>query len=293
MTYDMVGREMRNKFESDSLRARTKTDPRSRRDASNPQVSPTTRDNVAMAPSTLPRSLVRLAAISFVATTLCGLCLWWLTTGDGHIRLVPIVENQAISVTIPQGTYIGVDVGSDYPQTLEQFLGIPYAQSTAGKRRFMPPVAMGASRETFHATKYGNRCPSGPPNGVPQTEDCLNLNVYRPKERATGKLLPVLIHIHGGSFNFGFGHSRAIADMVGWSSEPFIGVSFNYRLGAFGFLPSNLTAGEGLLNAGLKDQALLFEWVRKNIAAFGGDPNDVTIMGSSAGAHSVSTRLVT
>ena len=288
MAYHVVSIEMHDKFESDSLRARTETDLRYRGNVSSPQVSPMTRNNVTMAPST-PRSLVRLAAISFTAISLCGLWLWWFMTGGSHIRLVPIVEDQGISITIPQGTYIGFDARSDYPQTLEQFLGIPYAQSTAEERRFMPPVALGASRGTFYATKYGDRCPAGAPNGVPQTEDCLNLNIYRPKERVKGKLLPVLIHIHGGSFNFGFGHNRAIANMVGWSLEPFIGVSFNYRLGAFGFLPSNLTAGEGLLNVGLKDQAALFKWVQKNIAAFGGNPNDVTIMGSSAGAHSVST----
>jgi acetylcholinesterase len=280
--------EMSSSFEGFTLRPRAKRDARYYEDAPSPQVSPTTRVNVTMAPSTKPTSLIRLAAISCAAITLCGLWLWWFMTGGGHIRLVPIVENQGISVTIPQGTYIGVDARSDYRQTLEQFLGIPYAQSTGGERRFMPPVAIGASKKTFQATEYGNRCPAGAPNGVPQTEDCLNLNIYRPKEHTRRKLLPVLIHIHGGSFNFGFGHNRAIDNMVGWSSEPFIGVSFNYRLGAFGFLPSNLTAGEGLLNVGLKDQALLFEWVQHNIAAFGGNPNDVTIMGSSAGAHSVS-----
>lgn len=75
--------------------------------------------------------------------------------------------------------------------------------------------------------------------------------------------------------------------MVAWSEEPFIAVAFNYRLGAFGFLPSKLAQKEGLLNAGLKDQALLLQWVQDNIAEFGGDPNDVTLMGSSAGAHSI------
>jgi hypothetical protein len=76
---------------------------------------------------------------------------------------------------------------------------------------------------------------------------------------------------------------------VAWSPEPLIGVSFNYRLGALGFLPSKLTAKEGSLNLGLKDQSLLLEWVQENISAFGGDPDDVTVMGCSAGAHSVST----
>jgi carboxylesterase type B len=100
----------------------------------------------------------------------------------------------------------------------------------------------------------------------------------------------VLIYIHGGSFNFGFAKERAIPSLVAWSTEPLIGVSFNYRLGSLGFLPSRVTAKEGLLNLGLRDQSLLLEWVQGNISAFGGNPDDVTVMGFSAGAHSVSTR---
>lgn len=78
------------------------------------------------------------------------------------------------------------------------------------------------------------------------------------------------------------------ASMVAWSEEPFVAVSFGYRLGAFGFLPSSLTNKEGLLNLGLRDQILLFQWVQENIEAFGGDPGNVTLFGLSAGAHSVS-----
>lgn len=189
-------------------------------------------------------------------------------------------------VKLRQGTYVGFDEGT-FPQVLEKFLGIPYAQSTAGERRFRPPLPVNASKGTFEAKEYGNRCPAGNPDGTPMSEDCLNLNVYRPKKRPKEKKLPVLVHIYGGAFNFGAGHSRQISNMVAWSSEPFIGLSFNYRVGALGFLPSSLTAEGGLLNAGLKDQALLLEWVQENIAEFGGDPDDVTLMGSSAGAHSV------
>jgi len=103
--------------------------------------------------------------------------------------------------------------------------------------------------------------------------------------RNNNKKLPVLVHFYGGVFNFGSGSNRQIANMVGCSAEPFIGVSFNYRVGAFGFLPSRLTAKKKLFNLGLKDQALLLEWVQGNIAEFKGDPNDVTLMSISAGAH--------
>jgi hypothetical protein len=278
---------MRNELQSESLRIRAKRNVKDREDASNSQVSTATRESMTVGTSTI-LSLVRLVVVSGTAIiTLFGLWFLRIKAGEIHPHLIPFLGRPELSVTIPQGTYVGVEAKSDFPGALQQFLGIPYAQSTAGERRFMPPVPIGISNKIYYASKYGNRCPAGPSDRVPQTEDCLNLNIYRPKERVKGKLLPVLIHIHGGSFNFGFGHSRDIANMVGWSSEPFIGISFNYRLGAFGFLPSSLTAGEGLLNVGLKDQALLLEWVQENIAAFGGNHSDVTIMGSSAGAHSV------
>lgn len=75
--------------------------------------------------------------------------------------------------------------------------------------------------------------------------------------------------------------------MVAWSEKPFIGVSFNYRIGALGFLNSKLTFSEGILNLGLHDQIFLLVWVQENIEKFGGDKNDITIFGLSAGAHSV------
>lgn len=75
--------------------------------------------------------------------------------------------------------------------------------------------------------------------------------------------------------------------MVAWSESPFIGVSFGYRVGALGFLPSSLSKKEGVLNLGLRDQIHLFEWVQENIGKFGGDPGNVTLFGLSAGAHSV------
>ena len=96
-----------------------------------------------------------------------------------------------------------------------------------------------------------------------------------------------MIYIHGGAFNRGSSSMHNTASMVAWSEQPFIAVSFNYRIGSLGFLPSKLTAKEGALNLGLRDQVLLFESVCENIAAFGGNKDDVTLVGRSAGAHSV------
>lgn len=191
------------------------------------------------------------------------------------------------SVEIRQGKILGQEVSIGYPQPLEAFLGVPFAQDTSGENRFKPPVLVNASKKEFDASEFGARCPAPPRDQALQNEDCLNLNIWRPKERDEKKKMPALVYFHGGAFNSGYGHGRQISNLVAWSAEPMLGLSFNYRVGAFGFLPSKFMAKEGLLNVGLKDQALLLEWVRDNIEAFGGDPDNVTIMGSSAGAHSV------
>ncbi|RFU30091.1 hypothetical protein B7463_g6238, partial [Scytalidium lignicola] len=198
------------------------------------------------------------------------------------------------SVTLRQGTYLGIEVSEEYPRPLLQFLGVPYGLSTAGARRFRPPLPVEPSSKTFDASKYGSRCPSGVEEGTAGFgEDCLNANIYLPKDNyPSKKLLPVVISVHGGAFNFGTGSDRDVPSLIGWSEEPIVGVSFNYRTGVFGFLPCTLTAKLGLLNVGLKDQALLFEWVQENIHKFGGDKNNVTLLGFSAGAHSVGHHLM-
>ncbi|QSZ32840.1 hypothetical protein DSL72_002420 [Monilinia vaccinii-corymbosi] len=190
------------------------------------------------------------------------------------------------NVTTSQGTFLGRQ-SSRYPQILEEFLGIPYALPPTGDRRFRPPTPVNPSSATFDVTKPASRCLSGP-NDQGQSEACLHLNMYRPKGTgSTSDKLPVLVHVHGGAFNFGSAGDREIASLVGWSQEPLIAITFEYRLGALGFLSSKLMAEEGALNLGLKDQKLLFKWVQENISSFGGDPDNVTLMGPSAGAHSV------
>ncbi|KAH8687241.1 carboxylesterase [Tricladium varicosporioides] len=198
-------------------------------------------------------------------------------------------------VTVRQGIIVGVKsdgANEKFPQILDTFLGIPYGMPTDRNRRFWRPDPVDAGDGEFDAGKLGHRCPAGPEDEVEQSENCLNLNIYRPTRRKEGVKLPVLVYFHGGAFNSGFGANRQISSFVAWSSKPMIGISFNYRIGALGFLPSKLAQKEGLLNIGLKDQELLLVWVKENIAAFGGDPDNVTIMGSSAGAHSVGHHLL-
>lgn len=198
------------------------------------------------------------------------------------------------SVTLAQGKVLGIQLADTFPQAIDAFLGIPYARPPVGELRFRPAVKVPESTDIIDASKYGHAAPgkallTGGPK-VEQSENCLTTNIFRPAgDHKTGTRLPVAIYIHGGAFNRGSAAMHNTASMVAWSEEPFVAVSFGYRLGALGFLPSTLTKKEGLLNLGLRDQVFLFEWVQENVEAFGGDPGNVTLFGLSAGAHSVSS----
>ncbi|KAK6857242.1 acetylcholinesterase precursor [Apiospora arundinis] len=210
-------------------------------------------------------------------------------------------------VTLPQGIVVGVRQKGAYPNPVDAFLGIPYALPPTGDRRFRPPVPVeedASGEKVIDASRFGPRAPAkqfliiGPK--LEESEDCLTANVFRPAS-ATGtgngdkKLLPVAIYMHGGAFNRGNAAMHDTASMVGWAAAetaPFVAVSFGYRIGALGFLPSSLSAKEGALNLGLKDQIVLIEWVRENIHLFGGDKDNVTLIGLSAGAHSIGHHLL-
>ena len=120
------------------------------------------------------------------------------------------------------------------------------------------------------------------------SEDCLFLNVFTPDSAKEGDKLPVLIYIHGGGFTGGCGHEKHFDGPV-WTEKGIIGVTLNYRLGPMGFvcLPELEKEAGHTGNYGLYDQMTAIQWVKDNIAAFGGDPENITIMGQSAGAASV------
>ncbi|KAH7084970.1 Alpha/Beta hydrolase protein [Paraphoma chrysanthemicola] len=199
-------------------------------------------------------------------------------------------------VLIPQGTVVGSVVQEDYPYAIEAFKGVPYALPPVGERRFRPPKKVEPGNQTIDASQFGARAPAqqfikiGPT--LDESEDCLTVNVFRQARHNTSVALPVAIYIHGGAYNRGNAAMHDTASMVGWSESPFIAVSFNYRIGALGFLPSKLSAAEGALNLGLKDQICLFEWVEENIKYFGGDKDNVTLVGLSAGAHSIGHHIL-
>lgn len=172
------------------------------------------------------------------------------------------------------------------------FQGVPYATAP----RWQPPVAPAPWRAARDATKPGPRCIQDvridPDYGLPTSEDCLNLTVWSPDGATRNTPRPVLVWIHGGGFLNGSSdiyNSRSLT-----TRGDIVVVSINYRLGALGFLahPALAAPGQDPGNYGLADQQAALRWVRDNVAAFGGDPDRVTIAGESAGAMSVCDHLV-
>jgi para-nitrobenzyl esterase len=198
---------------------------------------------------------------------------------------------QQLQVKTDTGTVEGKIEGAS-----RAFLGIPYAAPPVGDLRWKAPQPAAAWTEVRKATEFGARCmqwnvfgdmvfrDNGP------SEDCLTLNVWTPAKEEKKKL-PVMVWIYGGGFQAG-GTSEPRQDGAKLTEDGVIVVSMNYRLGIFGFfaLPE-LIAESGHNSAGnygLLDQVAALQWVKRNIAEFGGDPNNVTIFGESAGSFSVS-----
>ncbi len=167
------------------------------------------------------------------------------------------------------------------------FLGIPYAESTAGENRWHDPIPKGPVSGVIDATEFGPGCPQAlnPPYTPTETsENCLSLNIWHRGDLDANAQRPVMVWIYGGSFLSG-GSSMPIYE-GSWlaATENVVVVSFNYRLGVLGFL-AGIHGLEG--NYGLKDQQLALQWILDNIHMFGGDPDQVTLFGESAGAMSV------
>ena len=173
------------------------------------------------------------------------------------------------------------------------FKGIPYAAPPTGDRRWRPPAAAERWTDVRDATQFGPRCPQTAPArarlpGGPASEDCLSLNLWTPA-KSNGGRLPVMVWIHGGGFTAG-SVTLPRLDGTNLARRGVVVVSFNYRLGALGFLAHPALSRESDRhvsgNYGLLDQIAALGWVRANIAAFGGNPENVTLFGSSAGASS-------
>jgi para-nitrobenzyl esterase len=176
------------------------------------------------------------------------------------------------------------------------YRGIPYATPPVSELRWRPPAALTAWDDVRPATEFSAICPQGPAlaqmtgEALPaMSEDCLYLNVWTTADKTAAKL-PVMVWIHGGGLTLGWGHQRGY-DGTNFAEHGVVLVSINYRLGALGFLSHPELSEESQRgvsgNYGLLDQLAALDWVQRNIAQFGGDPDNVTIFGESAGGTSV------
>jgi len=239
----------------------------------------------------VPWRRARLAAASCAALAALTLAAAGATaaqagTGASGPGLAPVV-------TTGEGAVHGSTAG-----TVDEFLGIPYAAPPVGNLRWRPPAPPRDWHGVRNATQFGPSCPQAltgnpllPPG--PISEDCLYLNVYAPAVNSDDQGgRPVLVWIHGGGLvqdgARDYDGSELAADGV-------VVVTINYRLGALGFLAHPALAsrpGGAAGNYGLMDQQAALRWVQRNIARFGGDPDNVTIAGQSAGGLSVLAQMV-
>jgi para-nitrobenzyl esterase len=209
-----------------------------------------------------------------------------------------------LAVLAAERDRVTIDTGALQGATADEvisFKGIPFAASPVGPLRWKPPQPALKWEGVREATTYGADCMQEPfpgdaaPLGVKPEEDCLYLNVWIPEKPASAaQKLPVMVWIYGGGFVNG-GGSPAVYDGSPFAKDGIVLVSFNYRLGNFGFFAHPALSAEQrgfpAVNYGLMDQIAALKWIRSNISRFGGDPHNVTIFGESAGGMSVSMLL--
>lgn len=197
-----------------------------------------------------------------------------------------LAEQDPTRVVTGQGTVQGVVRGD-----VLEFRGIPYARPPLGELRFALPQELKPWSGILDGSAYGSACPQVARYGLTEAshdEDCLTLNISRPE--AGSHKRPVIVWIHGGAFVGGSSDLYPLDHMA--RSGDAVVVSLNYRLGAFGFMAHPDFEPEYNGGYGLEDQRMALRWIRQNIAAFGGDPGNITIAGESAGAASVCMHIL-
>jgi para-nitrobenzyl esterase len=220
----------------------------------------------------------------------------YLLAAAGLAFAVPAHADNPLVVKTDQGKVQG-KMSAD--GQARDFLGIPYAAPPVGPLRWKPPQPAAKWQGVRQATSFGSRCFQQERfndmvfRDPGESEDCLTLNVWTPASKPKGKL-PVMVWIFGGGF-VGGGTSEPRQDGEHLTHKGVLVVSMNYRLGIFGFFATHELAAEdphhAAGNQGLLDELAAIQWVRHNIARFGGDPDNVTIFGESAGSFAVSAQM--
>lgn len=236
----------------------------------------------------LLRALKVFKTVGGFLPTLCVLLAPVFTVTG--VQGAEIIGKSAARVETVQGSLEGVWVDGS-----EVYRGIPYAKPPVEDFRWQPPQPVAAWSGVRPAKTFGPACPQPerfnymiPSNQAP-SEDCLTINVSAP---AGAKDQPVWVMIHGGGFASGSGeYLLGLGPLL--NAEGIVFVSFNYRLSTLGFFAHPELAGELGVNFGLMDMWAALEWVRENIAAFGGDPDRITVSGISAGGMAVDMLMVT
>ncbi len=235
-------------------------------------------------PSALPATLCLGLALAFGSTIVPAFAHGSQDDRDDH---GPVVQTD-------KGSVRGFKKDGVY-----SFLGIPYAAPPVGNLRWRPPAAAGRWQGTRDATQFANTCPqvtelgafAGPPS---ITEDCLYLNVFTTGDSLRKK--PVIVWIHGGANLDGESNDYDGSKLAtgGPLGTPTVVVTLNYRMGLFGIMSEQHLNAEGHIwgNYGILDQQAALRWVQRNIAAFGGDPRNVTLGGQSAGAWDTSAQMI-
>jgi len=223
------------------------------------------------------RDFIKVATLALAATTL---------PLDVH-------ANKSCTVQTRQGIYNGFV----YKRGVQTWLGIPYAKPPVGTLRWHAPEPLEPSNKTFNANKFGYSAiqdidETETTSLLKQSEDCLTLNIWT---RGTAKNLPVMVFIPGGGFVGGGSADPIYNGAKLAASHEVVIVTINYRLNVFGFMnfASIDSTFEDTGYLGIKDQIAALTWVKENISSFGGDPDNVTIFGESAGSTSVMLLMVT
>ncbi|OCB90395.1 alpha/beta-hydrolase [Sanghuangporus baumii] len=237
-------------------------------------------------PSFLLKIILAISAFQLSGRVICSPNTAFSSRSDSHI------------VDVGYAKYLG---NFTEPFSLA-FLGVPYAEPPIRDLRFRAPVPLDTDRlrgndQVIDTMSYPDFCIQGSTGGGDAggagSEDCLKINIYTPVNATSRSKLPVLFYIHGGGYVYGNPRNWPFEHWINQSPNVVI-VSVYYRLDSFGFLAHPAFSNPSIadFNVGIKDQVLALQWVQDNIAAFGGDPDQVTINGQSAGGGSVEIHLI-